>query len=85
MFTGLEVYDYSKDRNAPVLHQAKELLLGGASHLFRNSRTQQIATEVELSGKLSSPSIGTGQAISQVLHNAFMRYFPASIAQSART
>jgi hypothetical protein len=73
MFAGLEVYDYGKDRNTPVLHQAKELLLGGASHLFRNSRTQQVATEVDLSGKLSSPGISTWQAIGQVLHNAFIQ------------
>jgi hypothetical protein len=73
MFGGLEVYDYQKDKNTPVLHQAKELLIGGASHLVRNWRTQQVATEVDLSGKLSSPGIGTWQAIGQVLHNAFIQ------------
>jgi hypothetical protein len=73
MFAGLEVYDYRKDKNTPVLHQAKELLLGGASHVLRNSRTQQVATEVGLSGKLSSPGISTWQAIGQVLHNAFIQ------------
>jgi len=73
MFAGLEIYDYQKDKNTPVLHQAKELLLGGASHLFKNSRTQQVATEVDLNGRLSSPSISTWQAIVQVLHNAFIQ------------
>ena len=73
MFAALKVYDYAKDKNTPVPQQAKELLLGGASHLFRNSRTQQVATEVALSGKLSSPSISTWQAIAQVLHNAFIQ------------
>jgi hypothetical protein len=73
MFGGLEVYDYRKDKNTPVLHQAKELVLGGASHLFKNRKTQQVATEVSLSGKLSSPGISTWQAIGQVLHNAFIQ------------
>lgn len=73
MFGGLQIYDYQKDKNTPVLHQAKELLLGGASHLFRNSRTQQLATEVDLNGKLSSPGMSTWQAIGQVLHNAFIQ------------
>jgi hypothetical protein len=73
MFGGLEVYDYRKDKNTPVLHQAKELLLGGASHIFRNWRTQQVATEIDLSGKLSSPGVSTWQAIGQVLHNAFVQ------------
>jgi hypothetical protein len=73
MFAGLEVYDYQKDKNTPVLHQAKELLLGGASHVFRNPRTKQVATEVDLSGRLSSPGISTWQAIGEVLHNAFIQ------------
>jgi hypothetical protein len=54
------------------VHQAKELFIGGASHLFRNSRTQQVATEVNLSGQLSSPGVSTWQAIGQILHNAFI-------------
>ena len=73
MFADVEVYDYRKDKNTPVLHQAKELLFGGASHLFRNSRTQQVATEVDLSGKLSSPGVSSWQAIGQVLYNAFIQ------------
>jgi hypothetical protein len=73
MFAGVEVYDYQKDKNTPVLHQAKELVIGGASHLFRNSRTQRVATEVDISGKLSSPDISTWQVIGQVLHNAFIK------------
>ena len=73
MFADVEVYDYRKDKNTPVLHQAKELLLGGASHLFRNSRTQQVATEVDLSGKLSSPGISTWQAFGEFLRNAFIQ------------
>jgi Domain of Unknown Function (DUF748) len=72
MFAGLVVYDYRKDKNTPLVHQAKELFIGGASHLFRNSRTQQVATEVNLSGKLSSPGVSTWQAIGQILHNAFI-------------
>ena len=45
MFTNLEVYNYQKDKDTGVLHQAKELVIGGASHLFKNRSTQQVATE----------------------------------------
>jgi uncharacterized membrane protein YagU involved in acid resistance len=72
MFANLEVYNYQKDKNTGVLHQAKELLIGGASHLFKNSSTQQVATEINLTGKLTSPGVSTWQAITQVLHNAFI-------------
>ncbi len=72
MFANLEVYNYQKDKNTDVLHQAKELVIGGASHLFKNSSTQRVATEVDLKGKLTSPDVSTWQAIVQVLHNAFI-------------
>src|ERR1700693_1012306 len=72
MFANLEVYNYQKDKNTGVLHQAKELAIGGASHLFKNSNTQQVASQIDLKGKLTSPDISTWQAIGQVLHNAFI-------------
>ncbi len=72
MFSDLEVYNYQKDKGTGVLHQAKELMIGGASHLFKNRSTQQVATKVELKGKLTGPDISTWQAIVQVLHNAFI-------------
>ena len=72
MFANLEVYNYQKDRNTGVLHQAKELVIGGASHLFKNSSTQRVATEIDLTGKLTRPEVSTWQAITQVLHNAFI-------------
>jgi hypothetical protein len=72
MFANLQVYNYQKDKNTDVLHQTKELLIGGASHLFKNSSTQRVATEVDLKGKLTSPDVSTWQAVVQVLHNAFI-------------
>jgi hypothetical protein len=72
MFANLEVYNYQKDKGTGVLHQAKELVIGGASHFFKNRSTQQVATKVDLKGKLTGPDISTWQAIVQVLHNAFI-------------
>jgi hypothetical protein len=72
MFTNLEVYNYQKDKNTGILHQAKELAIGGASHLFKNPSTRQVATDVDLTGKLTSPGVSTWQAVVEVLHNAFI-------------
>jgi len=73
MFANVEVYDYQKDKSKPLLHQAKELVIGGATHLFKNSNTQQVASDMDLTGKLSSPQTSTWQAIAQVLRNAFIK------------
>src|ERR1700730_335276 len=72
MFANLEVYNYQKDKNTGIQHQARESVIGDASHLFKNSGTQQVATEFDLKGKLTSPGVSTWQAFMQVLHNAFI-------------
>jgi len=72
MFANLEVCNYQKDKNTPITHQAKELLIGGASHLFKSYRTNQVASDIDLKGKLTSPSVDTWQALGQVLRNAFI-------------
>ena len=73
MFADLEVYNYQKDKNTPILHQAKELVIGGASHLLKSRRTDQVASDIDLKGKLTSPDVDTWQALGQVLRNAFIQ------------
>jgi hypothetical protein len=72
MFADLKVYDYQKDKGTGIMHQAKELAIAGASHLFKNSSTRQVATDIDLKGKLTSPNTSTWQAIAQVMRNAFV-------------
>jgi hypothetical protein len=72
MFANLRVYDYQKDKGTSVMHQAKEVLIGGASHLFKNRNTEKVAADIDLRGKLTSPNVSTWQALAQVLRNAFI-------------
>jgi Domain of Unknown Function (DUF748) len=89
MFAGLEVYNYQKDKNTPILHQAKELVIGGASHLLKNRRTEEVASDVDLKGTLTSPNVDTWQALGQVLRNAFIEAiipgFDRAVASRAAT
>jgi hypothetical protein len=89
MFAGLQVYDYQKDKGTGVLHQAKELAIGGASHLFKNRSTEKVATDVDLKGKLTSPDIDTWQALGQILRNAFIEAiipgFDRAVASNGNT
>jgi hypothetical protein len=72
LFTDIQVYNYNKDKGKPVLHQAYELMVGGAAHLLRNHSTQAVATKVDLSGKFQQPNVSTWQAIVELAHNAFI-------------
>jgi hypothetical protein len=85
----LKVYDYQKDKSTPILHQAKELAIAGASHLFKNRSTEKVAADIDLKGKLTSPDISTWQALAQVLRNAFIEAiipgFDRAVASNAPT
>ncbi len=73
MFSDLTVYDWAQDKHKPILHQAYEAVVGGAAHVFKNSQTRQVATEVNLTGKLKSPNTSTWQAVVEVVQNAFIQ------------
>jgi hypothetical protein len=72
IFANLKVYDYKKDKGTGILHQAKELAIGGESHLFKNRSADKVAADVDLTGKLTSPDVDTWQALGQVVRNAFI-------------
>ena len=73
LFTDLTIYDWSQDKHKPLLHQAYEATVGTAAHLFKNSRTRDVATVVNLSGKLNGPDVSTWQAVVEVVRNAFIQ------------
>ena len=73
MFANLKVYDYQKDKGTGVLHQAKELAIGGASHLFKNSSTRAGSDRHRPERKTDeSEHQYTGRRSVQVLRNAFI-------------
>ncbi|HJU12271.1 MAG TPA: DUF748 domain-containing protein [Candidatus Binataceae bacterium] len=73
LFSNVKVYSYQKEKNKSVVKQAYELVVGAASHLFRNHATQKVATEVDISGKLSQPNVSTWQALAELIRNAFIK------------
>jgi Domain of Unknown Function (DUF748) len=72
LFSNVVVYDRSKDAKKPILHQAYELMIGGAAKLLKNGSSQKVATEVSLNGKLDKPNSSTWEALAELLHNAFI-------------
>jgi hypothetical protein len=72
LFTDVKVYDVEKDKKKPILHQMKEMLIGGAAKLLKNQRTQQVATKVDISGQVNNPNLSAWQAIGQFIVNAFI-------------
>jgi hypothetical protein len=73
MFSNLKVYDYDKDKNKGPLQQAKEMVIEAAAHVFKNSQTKKVATQVDLSGTLKDPNVSTWQTFVEVVRNAFIK------------
>lgn len=73
MFANLKVYDYQKDRNKGVLTQSKEMLIGAAGHIFKNRQTQEVATQVDISGSLKKPNVSSWDAFVEIVDNAFIQ------------
>lgn len=72
LFTDVKVYSRQKDAKKPILHQAYELVIGGAAKLLKNRSTQRVATKVDISGPVNTPNVDPWQAIGQFLANAFV-------------
>jgi hypothetical protein len=89
LFTDIKVYDSRKDAKKPILHQAYEMVIGGAAKLLKNRSTQQVATKVDISGPVSTPNVDTWQALGQFLANAFINAivpgFDREVAQARQS
>ena len=73
MFSDLKVYEAGKDKNKGLLQQAKEMAIGAAAHVFKNSQTKKVATQIDLSGTLKDPNVSNWRVFVEVVRNAFIK------------
>lgn len=62
-----------EDKEDPFVQKLWEHLIGGVGVIFKNQKTDRLATKVEMQGEFSSPEISTLEAIWQVIRNAFIQ------------
>jgi hypothetical protein len=68
-----------EDRGDPFLHKLWEGVVGSAAVLLTNPNKDQVATKLEMSGKLSDPNISVWYAVIDLLRNAFIRALTPAI------
>ncbi len=61
------------DREDNFFNQLWEQVVGAAGVVFRNQRKDQVATKVELNGRLDGPRVNTLSAVFDLLGNAFIQ------------
>jgi hypothetical protein len=68
-----------EELNENPLRNAWEALVDFAGEIFENQSSDQIATQIPLSGDIEDPDAGTLAAIVNVIRNAFVVAFSHSI------
>ncbi|HUM15338.1 MAG TPA: DUF748 domain-containing protein [Candidatus Nitrosotalea sp.] len=73
LFQDMEVYDPEQDRDKSALKKAYEAVVGGVSKVLQNRRRDEVATRVELSGRLDNPNASIVDTIVGLVQNAFFK------------
>jgi hypothetical protein len=68
LFRDVKVYDPVQDREKSGLRKVYERVVEGASKLLENSPRDEVATRVDISGRVENPDAGT-----RLLQNAFFQ------------
>ena len=78
LFHDVQVFSWKHDieeQHDNPLRAAWEALAGGVQNLFKNQSENQFATRVQIHGTLNQRDISAWDAITGVLHNAFVQAF----------
>jgi hypothetical protein len=73
LFQDMTVYDPQQDKGKGALHKAYEAVVGGVSKILKNRPREEVATRVELSGRLDNPNTSTLAAVAGLVQNAFFK------------
>jgi hypothetical protein len=73
LFRDVKVYDPVQDREKSGLRKVYERVVEGASKLLENSPRDEVATRVDISGRVENPDAGTLAAAARLLQKAFFQ------------
>jgi len=86
LFQDMEVYDAKQDRNKNIARKAYEAVVGAASRVLQNRPRDEVATRVEISGRLDNPNPSLLATIAGLVENAFFKaILPGFEAQLRRS
>jgi hypothetical protein len=71
LLNNLQVYEPHQDKEKGFLQKLWEAIVGGASEVLENEPRQEVATKVDLAGKVEAPRTHTWEAVVRLIQNAF--------------
>ena len=73
LFQDITVYDARQDRDKNVLRKVYEGVVGGVARVLQNRPREEVATRVEISGRLENPNAGIVETVVGLVQNAFFK------------
>jgi Domain of Unknown Function (DUF748) len=73
LFQDMTVYDERQDRDKNPLRKVYEGVVGGISRVLQNRPRDEVATRVEISGRIESPNTSLVSTVVGLVQNAFFK------------
>ncbi|HEV8117162.1 MAG TPA: DUF748 domain-containing protein, partial [Thermoanaerobaculia bacterium] len=73
LISGMKVYDPEQDKEKSFFHKLYEEIVGGVAKLLESHKTNDVATQANISGEVGSASASVWQVIGKLFENAFIK------------
>lgn len=73
LFKDMQAYDPAQDRDKSAMKKLYEKVVTGVAKVMKNVPRKEVATEIDISGRLDNPQTSTVQAIIKLIQNAFIK------------
>jgi Domain of Unknown Function (DUF748) len=73
LMRNMEVYDPEQDKPKGVVRRAYEAVVGAVSSMLENRPRDEVATRVEISGRVDNPDVSPVSASARLIQNAFIK------------
>ena len=73
LFRDVQAYDPAQDREKSTMRKLYEKVVTGVAKVMKNDPRKEVATQIDVSGRLDKPETSTVQAILKLIQNAFFK------------
>jgi Domain of Unknown Function (DUF748) len=73
LLRNVDVYDPAQDRKKSVVRKAYEAVVGALSDVLENQPRDEIATRVDISGRIDKPEVNPLETAGRLVQNAFFK------------
>ena len=84
LFKDVKAFDPEQDRDKGFVKKLYERIVTGLSRLLKNPPRDEVATKVDVEGRIDQPNTSTFQAILNLLRNAFIEAILPGLEREAR-